>query len=111
VTVRELLDAEREEARELFAQMRPAGIRERLHRAPPADDPGGDADAATLRERIEVEKAEARELFARMEPRRVAERLPAPPGPNPLVLVLACLALGIALARLLDWRGHAHPRR
>jgi hypothetical protein len=31
-------------------------------------------------------------------------------GPNPLVVVGAALALGIFLAKVLDWRSHAHPR-
>jgi hypothetical protein len=32
-------------------------------------------------------------------------------GPNPLVVAVAAFALGIAIAKLIDWRGHAHPRR
>jgi hypothetical protein len=40
---------------------------------------------------------------------------PKPPetgtgGPNPWVVVVAALALGIAVAKWIDWRGHAHPR-
>ncbi len=37
---------------------------------------------------------------------------PKPPGsgPNPFVVVGAALALGIVLAKLIDWRSHAHPR-
>jgi hypothetical protein len=31
-------------------------------------------------------------------------------GPSPLVVVAAALALGIVLAKVIDWRGHAHPR-
>jgi hypothetical protein len=31
-------------------------------------------------------------------------------GPSPFVVVGAALAGGIALAKLIDWRGHAHPR-
>ena len=31
-------------------------------------------------------------------------------GPNPFVVAAAALAAGIVLAKLLDWRGHAHPR-
>jgi hypothetical protein len=31
-------------------------------------------------------------------------------GPNPIVIVAAALALGILLAKVIDWRGHAHPR-
>lgn len=31
-------------------------------------------------------------------------------GPNPYLVVGAALVLGVALAKWLDWRGHAHPR-
>ena len=31
-------------------------------------------------------------------------------GPNPLVVVGIAFAVGILLARVVDWRGHAHPR-
>ena len=31
-------------------------------------------------------------------------------GVNPLLIVGAALVAGIVLARLIDWRGHAHPR-
>lgn len=31
-------------------------------------------------------------------------------GPNPFVLVVAALAVGVILAKWIDWRGHAHPR-
>jgi len=31
-------------------------------------------------------------------------------GLNPFVVVGVGLALGIALAKVIDWRGHAHPR-
>jgi hypothetical protein len=38
---------------------------------------------------------------------------PKPPtsgGPNPYVVVVVALAAGIVLAKLIDWRSHAHPR-
>ena len=31
-------------------------------------------------------------------------------GPNPLVVVGAAIVLGVFLAKVLDWRSHAHPR-
>ena len=31
-------------------------------------------------------------------------------GPNPFVVVGAAVVLGIFLAKVLDWRSHAHPR-
>jgi hypothetical protein len=44
---------------------------------------------------------------------------PAPPpkpekpnggGPNPWLVAAGALVAGIALAKWIDWRGHAHPR-
>ena len=32
-------------------------------------------------------------------------------GPNPFLVVGAALVLGILLAKVIDWRGHAHPSR
>lgn len=31
-------------------------------------------------------------------------------GPAPLIIVGAALVAGIVLAKVVDWRGHAHPR-
>lgn len=31
-------------------------------------------------------------------------------GPSPFVVLAAALAAGIVLAKIVDWRGHAHPR-
>jgi hypothetical protein len=32
-------------------------------------------------------------------------------GPNPWIVLGVALAAGIVLAKWIDWRGHAHPRR
>ena len=32
-------------------------------------------------------------------------------GPNPFAVVGGAAAVGVLLAKLVDWRGHAHPRR
>jgi uncharacterized membrane protein YedE/YeeE len=32
-------------------------------------------------------------------------------GLNPLVVAGAAFGVGTVLAKLIDWRGHAHPRR
>ena len=32
-------------------------------------------------------------------------------GPSPFVVVGVALVAGVALAKWIDWRGHAHPRR
>ncbi len=31
-------------------------------------------------------------------------------GPNPWVVMGAALVAGIVIAKVIDWRGHAHPR-
>ena len=31
-------------------------------------------------------------------------------GPSPVVVIGAALAVGVVLAKVLDWRSHAHPR-
>jgi hypothetical protein len=31
-------------------------------------------------------------------------------GPSPLLIVGAAFVAGIVVAKLIDWRGHAHPR-
>jgi hypothetical protein len=31
-------------------------------------------------------------------------------GPNPFLVAGVALAAGIALAKVIDWRGHAHPK-
>ena len=31
-------------------------------------------------------------------------------GPNPLLVLGAAFATGMLLAKIVDWRGHAHPR-
>ena len=51
-------------------------------------------------------------------PDPLAETRPLPPpqpkkernGPNPYLVVGGALVVGIVLAKLIDWRGHAHPR-
>jgi hypothetical protein len=46
----------------------------------------------------------ARPLTPQPPPKRQNE------GPNPFLVVGAALVIGIALAKLIDWRSHAHPR-
>jgi hypothetical protein len=31
-------------------------------------------------------------------------------GPNPFLVVAVAAAAGVLLAKIVDWRGHAHPR-
>jgi len=41
---------------------------------------------------------------------QVKRSKPKSGGPNPFVVVGAALVIGVVLAKVLDWRGHAHPR-
>ncbi len=67
----------------------------------------------------------AAEMLLRVRRRsRIAPRAPLPSsrpepalraapsggGPSPFLVVGVALVAGIALAKWLDWRGHAHPR-
>ena len=45
------------------------------------------------------------QLGSRPKPRR-----PGGGGPNPFVIAAAALVAGIVIAKVIDWRGHAHPR-
>jgi hypothetical protein len=43
----------------------------------------------------------------------VPDTRPKPPGrggPNPFVVIGVAFVAGIFVAKLIDWRGHAHPR-
>jgi hypothetical protein len=43
-------------------------------------------------------------------PKKKKKRKKGGKGPAPLVIVGAALVAGIVLAKVVDWRGHAHPR-
>ena len=62
--------------------------------APTNQPPGSSAPAAPS----------APQLGARSKPRKKGD------GPNPLLIVGAALVAGIVVARIIDWRSHAHPR-
>jgi hypothetical protein len=51
------------------------------------------------------------------EPEAASTTVPGPAtptkrgeGPNPWLVLAAAFAVGVLLAKTLDWRGHAHPR-
>jgi hypothetical protein len=43
-------------------------------------------------------------------PRPVQKKKRSGGGPSPFVVVGVALVAGVALAKWIDWRGHAHPR-
>jgi len=42
---------------------------------------------------------------------QLGRRRSANEGPNPLVVAGAAFGVGTVLAKIIDWRSHAHPRR
>ena len=75
----------------LLRRMKPSLIVARAKGEAPTDlEPGQDVVAPTGPQLGKRPKAEA--------------------GPNPFVVMTIALAAGIALAKFIDWRGHAHPR-
>jgi hypothetical protein len=89
---------------------------------------------AELKSRLEQELAEDRLFLRKLKPslilarargqrtEAVAPKAPQLPprtapkqkgpggGPHPLLVIGMAFATGVALAKWLDWRGHAHPR-
>jgi hypothetical protein len=49
------------------------------------------------------------QLGSRPKPKKKKKRKGGK-GPAPLLVVGAALVAGIVLAKVVDWRGHAHPR-
>jgi hypothetical protein len=75
----------------LLRRMKPSLIVARIKGDAPTNlDPGQDVVGPT-----------APQLARRPRTRR---------GPNPFVVLGVAFAVGIAAAKLIDWRGHAHPR-
>jgi hypothetical protein len=46
----------------------------------------------------------------RPKPKAKTKRKKKQGGPSPFLVMGAALAAGIVLAKVIDWRGHAHPR-
>ena len=90
-----------------------------------------------IKDKLAAELADDADFLRKLKPELIkkrakgeapTDRAPAPPtapsgpqlgrrasarksdGPNPYVVIGAALVLGVALAKWLDWRGHAHPR-
>ena len=59
---------------------------------------------------VEPETTAARSPHAPSGP-QLSEQKTSRRGPNPFLVAGAAFAAGTVLAKLIDWRGHAHPRR
>jgi hypothetical protein len=42
---------------------------------------------------------------------RLGSRTRTEGGPNPFAAAAAAFVLGVLIAKIIDWRGHAHPKR
>jgi hypothetical protein len=65
-----------------------------------------------IKGKLAHELAEDAVFLRKLKPRLIAKRAKgaAPTGPSPFLIVGAALVTGVALAKWIDWRGHAHPR-
>jgi hypothetical protein len=48
---------------------------------------------------------------ARRPPATASKKKLAGGGPSPIVIAAGGLVVGVLLAKVIDWRSHAHPRR
>lgn len=48
---------------------------------------------------------------SQLGPRPTGSQQGTKAGPNPFIVVGAAYGIGTLLAKAIDWRGHAHPRR
>ena len=74
-------------------KLKPSLIAARVKGQAPTDQPAGSGAPAA---------PTAPQLGARPKPKKG--------GPSPFLIVGAALLTGIVLAKVIDWRSHAHPR-
>jgi hypothetical protein len=66
--------------------------------------------AARARGEAPTDQEPGSDVVAPSVPQHGKRRKKSGGGLNPLLVVVAAGAAGILLAKLIDWRGHAHPR-
>jgi hypothetical protein len=84
------LDEELAEDRAFLAKMKPALIKARIRGEAPTNEPPGNGAAPSA---------------------QPSKRLKRGGGPNPWIVLGAAFVVGVGIAKVVDWRGHAHPRR
>jgi len=92
-TVPDMAAGELRDDASFLRQLKPSLVRARIRGEAPDDLPPAQAAAAPSGPQVRAQPASDGE------------------GPNPFLVIGAALALGIVLAKIVDWRGHAHPRR
>jgi hypothetical protein len=81
---------------DLIRKMKPSLIKARIKGEAPTDQKPGETTIAPS----------APQLGSAPKPKKKGGR----GGPNPWIVVGVALALGIFIAKWIDWRGDAHPR-
>ena len=79
---------------DFLRKLKPSLIKARAKGEAPTDQPAGTAPQAPSGPQLSRPKLSKRKGK----------------GPNPWVVIGAALAGGYVLAKMIDWRGHAHPR-
>jgi hypothetical protein len=95
--VKDKLAAELAEDADFLRKLKPELIKKRAKGEAPTDQRPTEVQPAA---------PSGPQLGSRPKPRKA----PRTDGPSPLVVIGVALVAGVALAKWLDWRGHAHPR-
>jgi hypothetical protein len=80
---------------EFLRKLKPSAIKARAKGEAPTDEPAGGTRHAPSGPQI-----------SRPKPPKAKRK----GGPSPWLVVAAAVAGGYVLAKMIDWRGHAHPR-
>jgi hypothetical protein len=80
---------------DFLRKMKPSLVKERIKGNEPDEPVGGAAPPPAPR--------------PKPKPKAKAKK-PGSGGPSPIVVIALAFAVGYALAKVIDWRGHAHPR-
>jgi hypothetical protein len=95
---REKLSAELADDARFIRKLRPELIKKRVQGEAPTDTPPTDTAPTEIKQ-----APSGPQLGKRPKAKKTG-------GPNPFLVVGVALLTGVALAKWLDWRGHAHPR-
>lgn len=83
---------------DFLRKMKPSLVKERIKGNAPIEPAGGTAGA-------QVPRPEPKHT-----PKRTGKKAGSGGGPSPFLVIALAFAVGYAIAKAVDWRGHAHPR-
>jgi hypothetical protein len=81
---------------DFLRKMKPSLVKERIKGNEPVEPAGGSTPPLSPTPSPRPGKPKAKK--------------PGAGGPSPILVLAVCFAVGFALAKVVDWRGHAHPR-